>query len=119
MKNKTKDLRYIGDRLKTYRGKKELSQTQLSELSNISITQISRYENDQAIPNVDIIERLSKALGVEAIDLVGSQQFSMDEFNETMQKLKSFPIAHLIIIKEIVDKFYDSNTIHSLVSKGK
>lgn len=59
------DTNRIGSQLKSLRKVKNLTTKELAEKVNISQSYISRFENDRAIPDIDMLERILKALGTD------------------------------------------------------
>jgi len=53
----------IGKRISFRRKELRLTQEELSDLTGISINQISNLENSHSVPTIDSILKLSKALG--------------------------------------------------------
>jgi transcriptional regulator with XRE-family HTH domain len=60
----------FGKNLSRYRKEKGLTQEDLVKRSGVAISQIRRYEADKSSPTLDVITRLSKALGVSIDELV-------------------------------------------------
>lgn len=63
--------RIIGGRIKERRKALQLNQQQLSELAEISQTQISRYEIGENEPTAEVIAQLAEALKTSADYLIG------------------------------------------------
>lgn len=55
----------IGNKIKNIRQKKGLTQSQLSEMSKLTRTTISKIEAGKFNASIDLIERLIKPLGAE------------------------------------------------------
>lgn len=55
----------IGNKIKNIRQKKGLTQSQLSEMSKLTRTTISKIEAGKFNASIDLIERLIKPLGSE------------------------------------------------------
>lgn len=55
----------IGNKVKNIRQKKGLTQSQLSEMSKLTRTTISKIEAGKFNASIDLIERLIKPLGAE------------------------------------------------------
>ena len=68
------DNQSFGQRLAMYRTEKGMLQKELAELIGILPNALSRYENDIREPDVLIIKKLAKALGVTGDDLLGIEQ---------------------------------------------
>jgi Zn-dependent peptidase ImmA (M78 family) len=54
----------IGDMLEILRRAHGLTQAELCAMTDVTQAALSRYENDQRMPDADVLERLAKALGV-------------------------------------------------------
>src|SRR5271169_4437614 len=54
----------IGDRLKTLREQKNLSQGDIEKRTGLLRCYISRVENDHTVPSVDTLEKMARALEV-------------------------------------------------------
>ena len=76
--------------------RKELGWTQeeLSWMSGVSVTQISRLENDKSMPGFDTIEKLEQALGIQLLDIFTKFRKSMDpekkSYLSTSDTLRNF-----------------------------
>ncbi|MGY8605109.1 helix-turn-helix transcriptional regulator [Komagataeibacter sp. AV436] len=56
--------------LKRYRRERGVSQEELAHLAEIDRTYISSLERCQYAASIEVVDRLAKALGVEAYDLL-------------------------------------------------
>lgn len=61
----------FGQRLVSFRTKKQLLQKELAEKIGVSATALNYYEKDKTEPNVLTIAALAQALGVTGNDLLG------------------------------------------------
>jgi transcriptional regulator with XRE-family HTH domain len=61
----------IGDRVRQIREMRGFTQEQLSELANLELQQINRYENNKNKPKADVIIQLARALNVSTDYLLG------------------------------------------------
>lgn len=79
----------ISKRLKTLREERKLSQGDLAKLAKIHPVQISKYENDKAVPSPDNLKMLAKILQV-TVDylLFDGQKKEEVEFNNPVLKEK-------------------------------
>ena len=59
----------IGERIKTIRERRNMTQSDLSDRSGVDAASLSRYENDHKKPTVETLLRIAQALdvGIEAI----------------------------------------------------
>ena len=60
----------FGKNLAKFRKEKGLTQEELVKLSGVAISQIRRYETDKSSPSLDVIVKLSKAIGVSIDEMV-------------------------------------------------
>ena len=59
----------IGETIKALREEKELTQVQLGEILGVSDKTVSKWETCKGLPDISLIEPLSKALGVSMAEL--------------------------------------------------
>jgi transcriptional regulator with XRE-family HTH domain len=64
------ELQQIGPRLKSWRQKRNLTLDDLSQLTNISASTISRLEAGKRAPNLELVVPLARALRLELDDLM-------------------------------------------------
>lgn len=69
----------LGKRIKELRMSKKLTQEQLSELTNIGASSISKIESGIYHPTDDNLEKIAKALNVEPYKLYMCNQFKEPE----------------------------------------
>jgi len=62
---------YIGDRLRTLRIRRALTQQELAEKAGISKNALNRIELSKAEPHMSTLRRLAQALNVDPAELVG------------------------------------------------
>ena len=60
----------LGERIKRYRQMQGLSQEELAEKINVSRQAITKWENDNGIPDIDNLIALSKIMGITLDELV-------------------------------------------------
>lgn len=75
----SQELIMLGNRIREYRKEREFSQEILAEKSGVSTNTISRIEGGQMAMSVGILQKIVKALGVDANTLLGVST----EVNET------------------------------------
>lgn len=59
----------IGDTIRQFREKQNLSLTQLSKLSGIQVATLSRIENDKMAGTLEAHARIAQTLGIELYEL--------------------------------------------------
>lgn len=93
------------ERLVQLRKARTLTQRQLSELIDVHLTQVQRYENGTSQPTLDVLRRLAIALGVSADVLL----FDKDERgpDETLklkfEALRQFTVDERKIAEGVLD----------------
>ena len=61
----------LGERIKHYRGSKDLSLNRLAILADVSPAYISALENNKSdSPSVEIAQKIAKALNISVLDLI-------------------------------------------------
>ncbi len=61
----------FGDKITSLRKQKNISQTELAELSGASREAIGKYERGEAAPSIDVAKRIADVLGVTLDFLAG------------------------------------------------
>ena len=79
------DQSYIGQRLKTLRKEKGLTQEQLGERLGVSSRSVSRWENGVNLPDFDLLLELCRLYGVSLDELLKGEKRTVSE--ETEQAL--------------------------------
>ncbi|MDR1771737.1 MAG: helix-turn-helix domain-containing protein [Hungatella sp.] len=64
---------YIGDRLKDLRISKNLTQSELAELLQVTKSAVSSYENDTRLPSIDVLVKMSKIFHVTIDNILGNK----------------------------------------------
>ena len=64
----------LGKRISMYRKEKALTQEALAEALNISPQAVSKWENDQTCPDIQLLPTLSKILGVTVDELLSGKK---------------------------------------------
>lgn len=60
----------IGKRIKELRKENKLTQKELADKLNVSTITIQNYENNRRMPNLEMINKIAKALNVRSSELV-------------------------------------------------
>lgn len=77
----SQELIMLGNRIREYRKERGFSQEILAEKSGVSTNTISRIEGGQMAMSVGILQRIVKALGVDANVLLGVISTDVNETN--------------------------------------
>lgn len=88
-----------GNTIKELREKRNLTQKELAEKINVSDKTISKWETGRGLPDISIIEDLSKALGVSITELLTGDLRENENRSANMKKLHFYvcPICGNII----------------------
>lgn len=97
----------LGNNIKHYRKKACLTQTELAHKCGLKPGTIQQYESGKREPKMEIIDKISSALGVKIIDLVEKYSFQeyqkTNEYQKIMAESESFH-AIIMILKELYGK---------------
>ncbi len=66
----------LGKRIATLRREKELKQDDLASMLDISPQAVSKWENDQTCPDISLLPKLAKILGVTVDELLSGKKES-------------------------------------------
>ena len=64
----------IGKRIAALRRKKNLKQDDLAQMLEVSPQAVSKWENDQTYPDISLLPKLAKILGVSVDELLSGKQ---------------------------------------------
>ena len=64
----------IGKRIAALRREKNLKQEDLAQMLEVSPQAVSKWENDQTCPNISLLPKLAKILGVSVDELLSGKQ---------------------------------------------
>lgn len=99
-RNEESIMNYItGKTIKQLREKKNLTQKELADQLSISDKTISKWETNKGLPDIGILEELSKALGVSIAELLTGDLTENDNKSGNMKKLHFYvcPICGNIV----------------------
>ena len=88
-----------GKIIKELRENKNLTQKQLGEIISVSDKTISKWETEKGLPDITIIEPLSKALGVSVAELLSGESIVNKNRAGNIRKIKFYvcPVCGNII----------------------
>ena len=61
----------IGENIRNARRRQDLTQEQLAEYLNLSVSAVSQWENGKTMPDIALLPALTQMLGVSADELLG------------------------------------------------
>ena len=77
-----------GELIEKYRKEKGLTQNELAKQLGVSNTAISKWEHGYNLPDIGLLEPLSKILGIDMLLLLSSENEDKEESNPVKQKSK-------------------------------
>ena len=89
----------IGENLRKFRIRKDLTQEQLAEFFNVSPQAISRWENNSAYPDITVLPGLANFYHISIDELIG-----MDEIRKAENLDQIFRKEHDYMIAGLVDQ---------------
>lgn len=66
----------IGEQIKEYRKKNNVSQRELAEMLFVSDKTVSRWELGKGLPDIELLPKIAEMLGISIDKLVGSENFN-------------------------------------------
>lgn len=100
----------FGKNLVKFRKEKRLTQEELVKISGVAISQIRRYETDKSSPSLDVIIKLSKALGVSIDEMVFDKVTGMAagkivdrELLEQFEMVSAMTAEEKYVVKKILE----------------
>lgn len=101
----------IGANIKRIRKSKRLTQEKLSEITQISMASIQRYESGKRQPNIQTINKIADALGMPLSELLGNSVKTNDigiKINELLEvNISNNTGAEKNISEMTINELYD------------
>ena len=69
----------IGEHIKEYRKANNVSQREMAEMLFVSDKTISRWELGKGLPDIELLPKIAKILGISIDKLVGSENMSAED----------------------------------------
>lgn len=111
----------FGERLKSARTAKKLSQTDLAKAIGVHYTQVGRYEKKGAIPSADVLARIANTLEVSSDFLMSgtteelaSGQLSDKELLNQFKQIEQLPDQDRDVVKIFLDAFLTKRKVQQL-----
>lgn len=101
-----------GELIEKYRKEKGLTQNELARQLGVSNTAISKWEHGYNLPDIGLLEPLSKILGIDMLLLLSSENEDKEETNPVKQKSKRTKLLKVSLI--ILLFILSITTIHFL-----
>ncbi|MBS5858492.1 helix-turn-helix domain-containing protein [Romboutsia timonensis] len=84
----------MGEKIKTARKEKRLTQKGVAELLEVSVDTIKKYERGDRTPRPETLKQLEEILGVKLFELV-ENKVVLAEFKNTSARVSSIPKSWL------------------------
>jgi len=102
---------HLGDKLRALRKSRNLTTGELAKKVAVSQSYISRFENNKAIPNIDLLDKILKALQSDLASFFANEdeEISVEQLrlNETIKTLSPEAQEKLNEFLQLVHKDYD------------
>lgn len=112
----------FGEKIKSLRQKKNLSQSDLGKLVEVHYSHIGRYEQNLSLPSVETLKKLAQTLGVsidylvfEDHELAVRVEFEDEDLLTHFKATEQLPADERVTVKKLIDAFLVKNQIKSLV----
>ncbi|QMU63623.1 MAG: helix-turn-helix domain-containing protein [Flavobacteriaceae bacterium] len=113
----------LGDRLQKLRKEAKLTQGQLAEKLNISMTQLVRYETKEVQPPANVLKKLGEVLGVSIDFLINGDtlekaqsQLKDNDLLIQFKKIEKLEEEDKNIVKKLIDAFVAKKQIQQIVT---
>lgn len=87
-----------GELIEKYRKEKGLTQNELAKQLGVSNTAISKWEHGYNLPDIGLLEPLSKILEIDMLSLISSENAAKEEHNPIKQKSKRNKILKVSLL---------------------
>ncbi|GAB5615703.1 hypothetical protein JCM31739_05280 [Faecalimonas canis] len=102
----------IGEKIKTLRQKKRLTQKQLGDLCGMADSAIRRYENGRAKPKIETLQKIADALDIKISELISLN----DAIGSVLETTEENRIIHTYSAIEVAIKD-NLNKMNNLAKK--
>lgn len=106
----------IGEKIKTVREAKNLSQKEISNMVQMDQSQYSKIENGKTDPTTNTLEKIAKALGIELSDLFISDKIFKDINSADKTIMEKIRLIEMLDEKEQVSIY---NIVDGLVASKR
>lgn len=109
----------FGDRLKTLRNSKNLSQEELSQILGVRKSSISNWEKDKATPTFEMVNKIAQYFGVSIDYLLNFTQDDLDKIERLKQALKEADMWDYEMDDMSEEDFKKAMKIVAMMKEGK
>ena len=76
----------LGEKLKSLRKEKNISQEKLAQYLNVSFQAVSKWENGSTYPDIELLPEISRFFGITVDELLGAEQIDENRLYENYEK---------------------------------
>jgi transcriptional regulator with XRE-family HTH domain len=120
---KVKSPTQFGERLRTLRIQKNLSQQEFADMFGVSAVQYGRYERGASLPAAEMLKRMTSVLGVTGDYLLNGENagaaradFEDLDLLKLFQQVEGFPDEDKAMIKKILEAFVVKRKLQDLAA---
>jgi transcriptional regulator with XRE-family HTH domain len=96
----------VGERLRSLRKAKGLTTTEIAKKVNVSQSYISRFENNRAVPDVDMLEKICSALSISLSDFFAEEEPELSpDCKQIANKLPKLTKRQCEILNAVLDEW--------------
>lgn len=92
----------IGEKLKNLRKSKNLTTSQVAEKIGISQSYISRFENNRAVPDVDMLNAILEVYNVSLSEFFDEGKDLLPELQDLLDNAKNLPLEQIDAINKLI-----------------
>ncbi len=114
----------LGEKIKEFRKKKSLSQTELGNLIGVHYSHVGKYEGNQQVPSTETLKKLASVFEVSIDYLLNDDadnavkvSFSDEELLRDFKAVENLPENDKKVIKELINAFLVKNQIKHIVTQ--
>lgn len=71
----------LGEKIKSYRESKNMTQNEVAEVLGIKSTTVSKYESETLEPNIESLKKLAELFGISVDELLNEEKFDISKIN--------------------------------------
>lgn len=98
------DRMQIGDKLRSLRKSRGLTTSELADKVSVSQSYISRFENNRAVPDVDMLARILEALGTSIASFFANDDSLPPELDELLKTAKKLTPSQIKAVQHLLDE---------------
>ena len=103
----------VGEKIKTYRERKNMTQSEIAEILGVKPTTISKYEAGTLEPNIESLKKLSEIFEISVDELIKDDKFDISNVNilEILKEQKNMKLKGNLYHNTQITFAYNTNHI--------